>query len=61
MAHWIIDDHGLNGAHWTCSHCKKSYWDILEHIDHEKCMNCGASINWEDNEYYMNPVGDWRR
>lgn len=61
MAHWIIRDQGLSGAWYTCSECKETFWDIAHDIDYEKCMNCGTPINWEDNEYYMDPAGDWRR
>ena len=39
----------------------KKLWDILNDIDYDKCMNCGTPINQEDNEYYMDPAGDWRR
>ena len=61
MARWIIRDQGLNGAWYTCSECNETFWNILNKIDYEKCMNCGAPINWDDNEYYMDPEGDWRR
>lgn len=61
MAHWIIKDQGLNGAWYTCSECNTTFWDILDDIDSEECMSCGALMNWEDEEYYMDPAGDWRR
>lgn len=61
MAHWIIKDRGLEGAFYTCSHCGTIYWDILNKIDHKHCPCCYEPINEDEEEYYMDPTGDWRR
>lgn len=61
MAHWIIKDQGLGGAWYTCSECNETFWDILDDIDYDECANCGALMNEEDEEYYRDPAGDWRR
>lgn len=61
MAHWIVNDKGLSGAYYTCSNCGKSYWDILDTIDNEQCPCCHIQINSDENEYYEDPAGDWRR
>ena len=61
MAHWIINDKGLNGAFYTCSNCGQRYWDILDKIDYKCCACCNSPMNEDEEEYYMDPTGDWRR
>ena len=61
MAHWIVNDKGLGGAFWTCSRCGKTYWDIADTIDNERCPCCHSPINSDENEYYEDSAGDWRR
>ena len=52
MAHWIIDFRGFGGSFYTCSKCRKTYWDIARYVGcEEKCPNCGTPINDDENEY----------
>lgn len=61
MAHWIINDKGLQGAIYKCSNCGEIYWDILDKINYKRCIACGSIINEDEEEYYQDPHGDWRR
>ena len=52
MAHWIIEDRGFGGQYYRCSECRESWCDIYTNVSREdKCPNCGASINDDDNVY----------
>ena len=52
MAHWIIDEHGLEGRLYKCSHCGASYYDIFTNVNTaESCPACGESIDGDKNEY----------
>lgn len=61
MAHWIINDKGLEGATYKCSNCGEIYWDILDKINYERCPAYKSPINENEEEYYRDPAGDWRR
>ena len=61
MAHWIIKDKGLQGMFYTCSNCGEVYWDIFDKIDYDFCLACKSFMEKDEEEYYEDPDGDWRR
>lgn len=61
MAHWIINDKGLQGAFYKYSNCGEIYWDILDKINYKQCPTCKVSIDEDKEEYYKDPNRDWRR
>lgn len=48
--HWTISRHGFAGELYTCSTCKKTFWDLPQN-QMGKCRECGTVMDLSATEF----------